>query len=912
MMPKYLSLLILYILSGSLYAQSETFEGLMNRLLAPGPMITPHADLEHKDCLKCHEPGGGVPNNKCLDCHTEIDKQVDIHKSFHGLMTNKPCIECHKEHKGRDYDSTKVNTKTFDHNLTGFKLDGKHVKVACEKCHTKDRNDRGVRKGDPIFFGTSSSCKSCHAKDDIHFFKSKKFMNMECSQCHTSETWKNTSNFDHQKETGFALVGKHATLQCSDCHTKQGNQVKYEWPNFKTQGCLSCHADQHGQNLSPKFQNGRCETCHVQNTWDISTFNHAVTGFALKGDHAHVDCIDCHKQPTPRLSPGNKQFNFKMSSKECSSCHTDFHGFNNKTSSKFGSLMNCESCHNEIDWKHLLKFNHDTDTRFPIQGKHKENTCFDCHKPLSKGRPAPNTPRRYSFPELTTKTCETCHKSPHSQDFHNQFKGMTCANCHVPEGWDMLEQSKFGATSGSFHDKTRFPLTGKHKTEKCQTCHVRGGKEIFKFPNFEKNFCVDCHANVHEKQFHKNTANKACSECHNTDSFSRRLPFNHNETAFKLTGDHLKIGLQCEKCHVETRAKLPTKPPKTAHKFVFEGARKGFCESCHTNVHKRQFHANFSNKPCAACHTTDDFLPIKHFNHNSTRFKLTGKHAQIERQCSECHVKSKLKIPTDPPKLGHKFIFSMSKGEFCTECHVNDHKDMFHRQFYNKPCTDCHITKAFADLKPFDHDETSFALKGKHIKVKCEECHQETKKRYHEFPKVFKGDFLFPEIARRDCATCHKDPHKGSFGKDCSSCHTESGWKLADDFHKNFTLTGPHLLLSCAECHTNNRMLMGSSEECQVCHNKDDPHHGALLPCQSCHTQTFWQHLKFDHNMTAFPLQGVHRLTDCASCHNKGIYEGTPTECVACHITDAAKATAPVHTGDRFEQCQQCHNQFTF
>ncbi|MCX6130947.1 MAG: hypothetical protein NTX25_18055 [Proteobacteria bacterium] len=54
----------------------QKFEGLLNQLLAPGPLILGHEKLEHTDCLKSHEAAGGVPNKLCLDCHKEIRRDV--------------------------------------------------------------------------------------------------------------------------------------------------------------------------------------------------------------------------------------------------------------------------------------------------------------------------------------------------------------------------------------------------------------------------------------------------------------------------------------------------------------------------------------------------------------------------------------------------------------------------------------------------------------------------------------------------------------------------------------------------------------------------------------------------------------------------------------------------------------------
>ena len=136
---------------------------------------------------------------------------------------------------------------------------------------------------------------------------------------------------------------------------------------------------------------------------------------------------------------------------------------------------------------------------------------------------------------------------------------------------------------------------------------------------------------------------------------------------------------------------------------------------------------------------------------------------------------------------------------------------------------------------------------------------------------------------RKNCQTCHTDPHKGANGQRCTKCHTEAGWQKADNFHKDFTLVGVHLVLGCDQCHIDDRMLRGASEDCLVCHREDDPHNGFLTPCQDCHTQNFWHATTFSHDLTQFPLRGAHRVIDCRNCHNQGNYEALPVDCIGCH-----------------------------
>ena len=129
---RYLWALTSLILTLQAYGQGQSTEGLFNKLLAPGPLIEGHKDLETKDCFKCHEAGGGVPDRLCMDCHKEIREDVQTNTSFHGQV-KKACSKCHPDHKGRNYNTVFVNEKTFNHNKTGFKLENSHKGLKCQK-----------------------------------------------------------------------------------------------------------------------------------------------------------------------------------------------------------------------------------------------------------------------------------------------------------------------------------------------------------------------------------------------------------------------------------------------------------------------------------------------------------------------------------------------------------------------------------------------------------------------------------------------------------------------------------------------------------------------------------------------------------------------------------------------------------
>lgn len=821
----FLFLVILTIGSLSL-GQSE---GILNQLLAPGPLIKGHAELEGSDCLKCHDAGKGLPDSKCLDCHKEIKPFVDSKRGFHGLVT-KNCHECHGDHKGREFDSLKFDISTFDHKkLTGYTLEGKHEKLKCTECHTEKRTKKPIRKNDTRFLGQASSCVSCHKKHDIHKFTGE-FAKKDCNACHSNTSWKDGLKFDHNRDTKYRLEGKHQDLKCNDCHMtdQRKKTLTYSFPHLKQKQCLSCHEDFHKQRLSKRFQGGQCLECHTQSQWKIDSFNHSKTRFKLNGKHATAQCTDCHKTKTPVGKTTYKpkdpisHLNFTGLRTACISCHKDVHLFGSHSSKKLGPLNQCTTCHNEESWKSTTKFSHNSDTRFAIDGKHVDLKCTDCHVPLKLKPKLAAKFNKYHWQELSAKTCETCHASPHIGKFSAKLAKVACTTCHVTESW---QAQKSGKTFD--HSTTRFKLTGAHKTTKCSSCHGEGKKQVFKFKNFDQQFCVDCHSNVHKKQFSPTFENKACTTCHGTASFKDRLPFDHSTTKYPLEGEHKKL-------------------------------------------------------ECASCHKSD-----------------TKK--QVELTWPNFQAKQKTEKLTFSPAV---FLFPSLESKKCSTCHSD-----YHNGQLDANCSTCHTVDGW---KPstFDHNKMSkFILKEKHAVAKCADCHKSSDKKVSYKGKMVSTPHYKPMSGQ--CKDCHKDPHRGNLGSQCIECHTEKTWRTTKDFHKNFTLSGVHYMLECAECHQDGRKLAGMSQDCLNCHQKDDVHNGTLPNCSECHTQHFWEVSRFKHTLTQFPLRGAHRTLECSECHSGKSYKGLSSSCYTCHRTDFEAFPAPHTSGNT--SCMDCHtNQFTF
>jgi nitrate/TMAO reductase-like tetraheme cytochrome c subunit len=106
----------------------------------------------------------------CRDCHFKQDTKGDVQQKFNGLSAN--CITCHKDNHFKQFEKNGVTdclechdtenwkASKFNHNDTAFRLDGKHINVACAKCHKPEQEGTAfyVKYKLKVF-----TCESCHS-----------------------------------------------------------------------------------------------------------------------------------------------------------------------------------------------------------------------------------------------------------------------------------------------------------------------------------------------------------------------------------------------------------------------------------------------------------------------------------------------------------------------------------------------------------------------------------------------------------------------------------------------------------------------------------------------------------------------------------------------------------------------------
>lgn len=585
-MLRLLTLLLMLGLAHGVGAES------VEKVMMPGPVIQGHAKWED-NCQKCHKPFDKAAQNQlCQDCHKEIGADVTQKQGFHGRMKEqRNCAVCHTEHKGRNARIAPLDEKTFKHADTDFELKGAHLdsKVQCKDCH----------KPKVKYRETPNKCNDCHKDDDKH----KGSLGTACADCHNEKEWKDTQQFDHNKSR-FGLEGKHVDVKCADCHRAS---VKYR---DTPRDCYSCHKkdDKHKGIFATK-----CEDCHNARSWAEETFDHdRDTKYPLRGKHEKVKCESCHTTPIIKtkldtqcvachrkddkhngslgdrcekchgkagwnVTPGfnhDKDTKFPLLGKhktaKCETCHKggiqeklpllchECHQADDKHKGNFGTK--CETCHIERDWKTTSKFNHDKDTKFALLDKHKSVKCDACHK----GK---------LYEEKLQTTCYACHKK---DDKHKGQQGERCEDCHNAKSWK--ETTRFD------HNKSKFPLLGKHNKVECKQCHLTA---TFKDADTA---CVSCHL---KQDVHKLKLGTQCESCHNARDW-KIWDFDHDRrTNFKLTGGHKGIG--CYECH-----KTPSKSKKLATPTA--------CADCHA---KDDVHDGGFGRQCERCHVSTSFKEIK-------------------------------------------------------------------------------------------------------------------------------------------------------------------------------------------------------------------------------------------------------------------------------------------------------------
>lgn len=365
---------------------------------------------------------------------------------------------------------TSLAESDFDHDLTGFLLNGTHSRLKCDTCHKHG-----------IFKGTAKNCQGCHGLSGLIATTKKTPNHVEsgeqCDDCHTEVSWAG-ARMDHVAITG----------SCINCHN-----------GIKAQGKNNGHISSHD----------RCDECHRTFAWIPARFDHAaITG----------TCFSCHNGTTAR----GKSQNHLQSSNTCEDCHRTVAwipaGFDHsnvtgscischdgtrapgKTPNHISSANTCEDCHRTTAWIPAT-FDHASITTGCINchngttapGKNQGhitsgNNCEDCHRTIAW---VPAT--TFDHSAVTPGTCISCHNGTTAVGTPTGHFGtsLQCDDCHTTTSF--LNPNYTHNTMGLTH----------RATVTCRSCHTSNNSTItYTAPGYAPD-CAACHSNNYQTGPHK-------------------------------------------------------------------------------------------------------------------------------------------------------------------------------------------------------------------------------------------------------------------------------------------------------------------------------------------------------------------------------------------------------------------------
>lgn len=573
-----------------------------------------------------------------MDCHKEIAVRLQRRRGLHATLvapgaTASSCIKCHSDHNGENFSLVRWDPKALDHSKTGYRLDGKHATLACNRCHNPgkiapaERSTILMKDVSRSYLGLSQSCTGCH--EDKHHGQ----LGLRCEQCHNTNDWKVNKVFDHSK-TKYPLTGAHVSINCQKCHAKGADGI-LRYAGIKFSRCADCHTDPHRGSFKQS-----CEGCHTTVTWKKTSalntkFDHSTTKYPLEGKHQQVNCGTCHHG-----SDFKKPVAFKL----CADCHKpDPHSGQFSRRPDKGA---CESCHTVNGFKPAkYAVAEHNKSAFPLREKHAEVVCAKCHTPAGKA----------TLYKVKFAACLDCHKDVHRGQFAVAPYLNRCEQCH--------NETTFHKSSMTLarHQKIDFKLTGGHIAVACIDCHKplrENGPVSYHFDNLS---CTTCHQDPHRGQFAKRMAegrNQGCVVCHSTKEWKDVAGFDHSKTTFTLKGAHRAVA--CDACH-----RAPNM--ERTLKNVDYTAASTKCEDCHENIHGPQFVRKGSAvTSCSDCHNDTKWRPST-FDHEKTVFSLKGAH--VDTRCKSCHANFQ-------DVNGKSVLLYKPTPTACSSCHGNTLKSV--------------------------------------------------------------------------------------------------------------------------------------------------------------------------------------------------------------------------------------------
>jgi hypothetical protein len=218
----------------------------------------------------------------------------------------------------------------------------------------------------------------------------------------------------------------------------------------------------------------------------------------------------------------------------------------------------------------------------------------------------------------------------------------------------------------------------------------------------------------------------------------------HGTTMLGGVSSHAATEGNCAACHA---------PPWSRETMASR------CLNCHQDVKAEldgdmPMHGRLAGgKNCRTCHTEHKgahaaLTSFVGFDHDTTGFELTGKHASLD--CKSCHAANTFK------GVSHD----------CKSCHAEPE---VHRGGYGTACALCHSTSTWADAA-FKHDFPLNHGRGRRGNSSCTTCHTDPENfttytcygcHEHNPDRIERRHARLHNADLQHCVRCHKRGHDG-------------------------------------------------------------------------------------------------------------------------------------------------------
>lgn len=255
------------------------------------------------------------------------------------------CFACHEDQKTLAIFRTKHAVPGDSRSPFG------HGQLQCEACHGPGGKHAGrVRRGEErpsvILFGSDTATPV-----DVQ--------NHACTNCHRNDvgfSWHGSAHDDN-------------TVACADCHSSHAERDPVLDTSTEVAVCLDCHQQQRAAMSKPHahpIRQGKmsCTSCHSPHGKANDT--------SLVRQTVNETCYDCHAE-----TRGPMLWEHAPVREDCTTCHAP-HGSNHPGMLSMRAPLLCQSCHSQTGHPSLPQDAHGLPAGMPSQYLLGQS-CMNCH-----------------------------------------------------------------------------------------------------------------------------------------------------------------------------------------------------------------------------------------------------------------------------------------------------------------------------------------------------------------------------------------------------------------------------------------------------------------------------------------------------------------------------------------------------